>query len=98
MKSRHVYYVYILQCADGSYYTGVTNSVDRRLAEHIKGLDPFCYTYSRRPLQLKYSIDFQYIEDAIKREKQIKGWTRKKKEALINGDFETLIHLARKTT
>jgi putative endonuclease len=95
MKLRHVYYVYILQCADGSYYTGMTNSMDRRLAEHEKGLIPTCYTYNRRPVVLKYCQDFQYVNDAIRREKQIQKWSRKKKEALINGDFEELMRLAK---
>ncbi len=94
MKLRQVYYVYILQCADGSYYTGMTNNLDRRIAEHEKGLETTCYTYSRIPLLLKYCIDFQYVNDAIKREKQIKRWSRKKKEALIKGDFEELMRLA----
>lgn len=95
MKLGHVYYVYILQCADGSYYTGMTNSMDRRLAEHEKGLISTCYTYNRRPVVLKYCQDFQYVNDAIRREKQIQKWSRKKKEALINGDFEELMRLAK---
>ena len=96
MKLRHAYYVYILLCADGSYYTGMTNSLDKRLAEHHKGLDPTCYTFSRRPLILKYQAHYEYVNDAIRKEKQIKRWTRAKKEALINGDFDELIRLAKR--
>ncbi len=98
MKSRYIYYVYMLQCADGSYYTGMANSMDRRLAEHENGLDPLCYTFSRRPVILKYCKEYQYVNDVIKREKQIKGWSRKKKEALIDGDFEELKRLAKSKT
>ena len=95
MKLRHAYYVYILLCSDGSYYTGMTNSVEKRLDEHNQGLDPTCYTFSRRPVVLKYSMFYQYVNDAIRREKQIKGWTRKKKEALINEDYEELKRLSK---
>lgn len=95
VKIRHDYYVYILLCADGSYYTGMTNNIERRLQEHEEGLVPFCYTYKRLPVVLKYSCQYKYVNDAIAREKQIKGWTRKKKEALINGDFDELIRLSK---
>ena len=83
-------YVYILLCSDGSYYTGVTNNVDRRFYEHVSGLDDFCYTYSRRPLKLVWANYFASNLEAIGWEKKIKGWSRKKKEALINDEFEKL--------
>jgi len=83
MKLSHSYYVYIVQCRDGLYYTGVTNDVDRRIAEHNSGVDQGCFTYIRRPVQLKYTEHFQNIEHAIAWEKQLKGWSRKKKEALL---------------
>ncbi len=92
MKS---YYVYILQCSDGSYYTGVTNNVERRLYEHQEGLIDGCYTHNKRPVKLVYMEEFSDVLDAISREKQIKGWSRKKKEALIAGDFEKLVELAK---
>ena len=95
MKLHHNYYIYILLCADGSYYTGITNDLERRLAEHNAGVDTKCYTFSRRPVVLKYSEHFRQVEHAIAREKQIKGWSRKKKEALIEGNFEELINLAK---
>jgi putative endonuclease len=84
-----MYFVYILQCSDGFYYTGVTNDLERRVNEHnseaIEG-----YTSNRLPVRLVFNQSFQFIQDAIAAEKQIKGWSRKKKEALINGDFERL--------
>ncbi len=75
----HAYYVYILLCNDGSYYTGVTNSLQRRIEDHTEGRDKTCYTYTRRPLVLKYSEAYQFADAAISREKQIKRWSRKKK-------------------
>ena len=92
----HIYYVYILLCADGSYYTGMTNSLERRLEEHKEGVNKLCYTFSRLPFILKYSQTYRFANDAISREKQIKGWSRKKKEALINGNYDELKRLAKK--
>lgn len=92
MKS---YYVYILQCSDGSYYTGVTNNAERRLYEHQEGIIDGCYTHDKRPVKLMFIQEFTDIVEAISREKQIKGWSRKKKEALIAGDFEKLVKLAK---
>src|SRR3984957_7032941 len=90
------YYVYILLCADGSYYTGITNNVDRRVEEHNMGANTSSYTFLRRPVVLKYSECYQFVNDAIGREKQIKGWSRKKKEALINGNIGELTRLSKK--
>ncbi len=84
------YFVYILKCADESYYTGITNNLERRFYEHQTGLNTNCYTFKRRPLELVYSTMFYDVLQAISFEKQIKGWTRKKKEALINGDWDKL--------
>ncbi len=89
-----MYYVYILQCSDSSYYVGVTNNLKRRFHEHQSGLNKKAYTFSRRPLQLKFKQEFKYINDAISFEKQIKRWSRAKKEALINGDFDMLTILS----
>jgi putative endonuclease len=91
MKS---YHVYILLCSDGSYYTGITNNVDRRFKEHEKGIHPESYTFSRRPLKLVYVRDFPKPMMAIAFEKQVKRWSRAKKEALINGDIEELKRLS----
>ena len=89
-----IYYVYILQCSDGSYYTGITNDLDRRIAEHKSGIDPSAYTFKKRPLTLAYYAEFNNPENAITFEKQIKGWSRKKKEALINENYDELVRLS----
>jgi len=88
------YFVYIVECKDGSYYTGVTSELEKRLNEHnssfFKG-----YTSSRLPVKLVYSNRFTNVNDAINAEKQIKGWSRAKKEALIIGDYDLLKLLSR---
>lgn len=89
------YYVYILKCRDTKYYTGVTNNMERRLLEHETGFDKRCFTYSRRPVTLVFYERYTDIMQAIAREKQIKGWTRAKKEALITSDWEKLKLLAK---
>ena len=88
------YYVYILICTDNSYYTGVTNNIDKRLNEHNHSLDKKSYTYSRRPVEIIYHETFQNPNDAIMWEKRIKGWSRKKKEALIKGNYDKLKSLS----
>jgi len=84
------YYVYILKCNDGTYYTGMTNNLDRRYKEHELGLNKECYTYSRRPLELVFYQEFMEVEQAIMFEKKIKKWSKAKKEAIINGNWEKL--------
>ena len=91
---RHLY-VYILECADGTYYVGVTNNVGRRFIEHNTGKHEDSFTFRKRPLKLVYCKEFTKPLEAIKYEKQIKGWTRAKKEALIKGDFDQLHELAK---
>ncbi|GLB47759.1 hypothetical protein Y10_01270 [Neptunitalea sp. Y10] len=91
-----VSYVYILLCADKSYYTGVTANLEQRLFQHESGYFKDCYTFKRRPLQLVFYCEFSDITMAISKEKQIKKWSRVKKEALIQGDFEELPNLAKK--
>ena len=88
------YFVYILECSDGSYYTGITNNLDRRLEEHEAGIDKKCYTFRRRPFKLKFNQEFNDVLEAIYFEKRIKGWTKAKKFALISGDFKRLQILA----
>ena len=90
------YFVYMLRCADGSYYVGVTNNVHRRVEEHISGIEPRCYTYTRRPVALVYFMAFKYIRDAINFETMIKKWSKAKKEALIRGDRHSLLLASRK--
>lgn len=89
-------YVYILRCKDGVYYTGVTNDVDRRLAQHNSGDDPTAFTYLRRPVELVYYQLFDAPVKAIAFEKRLKKWSKAKKEALINGEFEELPNLSKK--
>jgi len=90
------YYVYILQCSDDSYYTGVTNDVDRRVKEHNEGSNKKAYTYTRRPFALLYQEYFTNINEAIDFEKQIKGWSRTKEEALMRDDWDEIVHLSNK--
>jgi putative endonuclease len=87
-------FVYILECADDSYYVGVTNNVGRRFIEHMTGFNEGSYTSKRRPLKLVFCKHFTSPVEAIKYEKQVKGWTRAKKEALINLDYNNLHKLA----
>ena len=84
------YFVYILKCSDNSYYTGVTKNYEKRVYEHQNGMIPGCYTHSRRPIELVLIEEFDDIRKAIEREKQIKGWSRNKKQALIERNFEAL--------
>lgn len=98
MKLAHNYYVYIVQCKDGSYYTGITNDLDRRLDEHNMGHDQTCYTFNRRPVELKYYEHYTDVNQAIAREKQLKGWSRKKKQALFREDWDELKRLSKSST
>lgn len=96
MSKQHLYYVYILKCSDNTYYTGVTNDVVRRFNEHQEGKDSNAYTFKRKPVQLVFYAEFSNIEVAIEKEKQIKKWSKNKKEALIDGKYELLPNLAKK--
>ncbi|WP_242529659.1 GIY-YIG nuclease family protein [Psychroflexus sp. ALD_RP9] len=87
-------YMYILKCSNGSYYTGSTKHLERRLQEHQSG-NAAKHTKKYWPVQLVYFETFSRIDQAFYREKQIQGWSRKKKEALINGFPEKLHELAR---
>ena len=88
------YYVYILKCSDNSYYTGFTNNIDRRFDEHNYGVNKECYTYNKRPLELVFCTEFNDVNQAIAFEKQVKGWRRKKKEAIINDNWDDLKKLS----
>ena len=83
------FYTYILQCADRSYYTGHTDDLERRIAQHqcgaLRG-----YTYDRRPVELMWVEEFQTREEALSNEIRIKNWSRAKKEALITRDWDRL--------
>ena len=89
-------YLYILRCADGSYYVGTTTGgLERRLAEHQDGTFGG-YTASRRPVTLVFHQHFMRLEDAARAERQVKGWRREKKEAMIGGNFAALPALSRR--
>ncbi|MDT7832704.1 GIY-YIG nuclease family protein [Flavobacteriaceae bacterium S356] len=91
-----IYNIYILECSDNAYYTGITSNLWIRLEEHQIGLYNNSYTYKRRPIKLVFRAEFTNVEIVIETEKQIKRWSRAKKEALINNEFEKLPNLAKK--
>ena len=88
-------WMYILQCCDGSYYTGSTNNLELRLAQHSQGKGSK-YTARRLPVKLVYSAEFDSLLEAYEAEKQVQGWGRAKREALIRGDYDALPGLSRK--
>ena len=85
--------MYLLECSDGSYYTGSTKNLERRLAQH-QAAEGANHTKKRLPVKLVYYEEFQRIDEAFYREKQVQKWNRKKKEALIKGEFDQLPELA----
>ena len=90
-----LYFVYILKCSDGSYYTGITSDLERRVNEHNEGEDKKAYTFRKRPVELVFHTEFNDVNQAIAFEKQVKGWSRKKKEAIIKGEWDILPELAK---
>ena len=89
------FWAYMLRCADGGYYLGHTDDLEARVAAHQSGLLEG-YTRKRRPVTLVWSQEFAERDEAFRAERQIKGWSRAKKEALIRGDWDGLQVLARK--
>ncbi|MBC8757014.1 GIY-YIG nuclease family protein [Kordia sp. YSTF-M3] len=89
-------YVYILKCSDESYYAGVTTNLEKRFVQHQQGFYKESYTYRRRPLTIVFYASFTDINIAIENEKQIKKWSRAKKQALIHDEYEALPNLAKK--
>ncbi len=89
------FWVYILRCSDGSYYTGHTDNLEERIGKHKTGAILSCYTFKRRPIELVFSQEFSTREQALSSEQQIKGWSRKKKEAMIRNDWAEVSRLAR---
>ena len=87
------FYVYLLRCADASYYCGQTDNIDACMQQHEAG--EIGYTSTRKPIQLVWQGEFESREGAIAFEQQIKGWSRAKKEALIRGDWDEMKNLAR---
>ena len=95
-RSRWLAYVYILRCADGSYYVGLTRgTLETRVAQHDAGTFGG-YTADRRPVILVFSEAFDRLSDAIAAERRLKGWSRAKKEALIRGDLDALKVLSKR--
>ena len=78
------WFFYIVRCKDDSLYSGITNDIEHRIKEHNRG-DGARYTFSRRPVKLVYSEKYSNVSEARKREMQVKGWTKIKKERLIVG-------------
>ena len=91
-----IYFVYILECVDDTYYTGITSNLEKRLSDHLARKHSNSYTSTRLPVKLVFFAEFTNVELAISTEKQIKKWSRAKKQALINNEFEKLPNLARK--
>ena len=87
-------YLYILRCANGQYYTGSTTDLEKRLAQHNRG-EAANFTRRHRPVELVYAEELAGIEEAFVREKQVQGWSRQKKEALILGRYDTLPQLSK---
>ena len=92
-----MFYVYILRCADQSFYVGQTHNIDRRVEAHNAGRGPM-FTAKRRPVTLVFVEPHDTKAAAVRRERQLKGWSRKKKQALIQGDLDRLRFLSRKRT
>ncbi len=92
-----VAWVYILRCSDGVYYVGSHRGPDvmARVDSHNAGLDPKAYTFKRRPVALMWAGEFQLITEAISFERQLKGWSRAKKEAVIRSEWDALPGLSR---
>ena len=91
------FWVYILKCSDCSYYTGHTDNLEKRVAQHQTKSYPTCYTATRLPVELVYTQAFETREEALASERQIKGWSRKKKEAMMRGDWNEVSRLAQNT-
>ncbi|UOY06422.1 GIY-YIG nuclease family protein [Muricauda sp. SCSIO 64092] len=91
-----LFFVYILECSDNTFYTGITSDLQGRLQAHQMGKHRDSYTFSRRPVSLVFFCEFTEASKAIEVEKQIKRWSRAKKKAMISGDFEQLPNLAKK--
>ena len=84
------YYVYILQCSNGTFYTGSTSNPQERVFDHVSGFDPKAYTFQLRPVKLVWAEEFEIRIDALSIEKQIKGWSHAKKQALVEENFKEI--------
>jgi predicted GIY-YIG superfamily endonuclease len=90
-----MFWVYILRCSDNSYYTGHTDNLEQRINQHHIGVEGG-YTSTRRPVTLVWTQECSTREEALSAEMQIKGWSRKKKEAMMRGDWESVAQFAKK--
>ena len=88
-------YVYMLRCGDGSYYVGSTRNLDTRMEQHYSGVGSE-YTRKRQPVTLVFAEEYDRVDEAWEREKQIQGWSRRKREALIENRMGDLPSLSRK--
>ena len=95
LKQKTMAWMYILECGDGSYYVGSTRDLNQRISQHQSGKGAK-YTSGRLPVQLVYCEEYERVDEAYYREKQVQGWRRAKREALINGDPDLLPILAKK--
>lgn len=84
----NLYFVFILCCADNSYCVGITNNLERRINEHNEGEDKKAYTFKRRPVKILFHTEFNDVNEATSFEKKLKGLSRKKKEAIISGNWD----------
>ncbi len=90
------FHVYMLRCSDGSYYVGHTDDLETRLRHHHDGAAPDSYTSTRRPVELVFACEHATRVEALERERQLKGWSRAKKEALERADWAQIRTLARR--
>ena len=94
IQTNQKHFVYILKCANGSFYVGSAQDLEDRLKRHNSG-NGAVFTVLRRPVKLVYQEPCKSLDEAVNRERQIKKWSRAKKEALINGEFESLKKLSK---
>jgi len=87
------FYLYILKCINGAYYVGHTDNIDQRMSENNLGLIGNCYTKNKRPVELVFLQDFPTRDAAFHAERQVKGWSRKKKEAFMEGNWDKIREL-----
>jgi len=99
MRQHDGRWLYIVECSDGSFYTGTTRAdVETRVGQHNAGMFPDSYTFRRRPVTLVFAEHFPTITDAIGMERQVKGWSRRKKQAMIDRGWEMLPQLSKRRT
>ena len=99
MRQHDGCWLYVVRCTDGSFYTGTTRAdVETRVGQHNAGMFPDSYTFRRRPVTLVFAEHFPTITDAIAMERQVKGWSRRKKQAMIDREWEILPQLSKRRT